>query len=83
LVINLIKNNKKNLIMGNLYEILNVDKNASKEILTSANFSELTNANEACTYAKHQYEIPSENVVCDSGSVKKMDTEFTTLAPIN
>jgi hypothetical protein len=60
------------------------DKNATKEILTSANFSELSNANEACTFASHQYSIPLAKVPChDPAKVQNKDVEFSTLAPVN
>lgn len=57
---------------------------SENEILTSANFSELTNAPEVCTFAEHQYNIPQENVPCaDSEKIENKDVEFTNLAPIN
>ena len=38
------------------------------DVLTSSNFSEIVNTNQACTFAKHQYNMDMENVKCPSPS---------------
>ena len=40
------------------------DINATKEILSPTNFSEISNASEACTFSQHQYTIPQHDVQC-------------------
>ena len=60
------------------------DENATKEIMTPSNFSELVNAEQACNFASHQYNIPSVNVPCgDPKNVQGKEVEFSELAPIS
>ena len=59
---------------------LKKDKNATDEIITSSQFSELLNTTQACDFAKHQYKINLPNVKC-ADKTEAYDEPFPTPAP--
>lgn len=61
---------------------LKKDKDATEEIMTSSEFSELLNADKACEFAKHQYAMNFPKVECEK-DVKGNEPVMSSLAPIN
>jgi len=59
------------------------DKNATGDIITGANFSELVNTQESCDFARHQYDMDFPSVKCASATdISGNDEVFPTPAPV-
>ena len=68
--------------MQSLCNFMKKDKNAPKEIVTSAEFSELINTEQACKFAKHQYDFDYPEVKCPKPEdVNGNHPEFPSEAP--
>lgn len=67
--------------MESLCMHLKKDKNATDEILTSSNFSELLNTTQNCQFASHQYQMDFPDVKC-AGAAAANGPVFSNLAPV-
>jgi hypothetical protein len=69
--------------MESLCGHLKDNKKSPSDIVSSSDFSELVNAEQACDFAQHQFKYDVPDVACpDPSSVHGMDRPFPSQAPV-
>jgi len=68
--------------MESLCQHIKKDKKSAEEVVTSPDFSEFINAEQNCSFAKHQFKYDAPDVKCpDPASVGADDEPFPSEAP--